>query len=407
MNTTNEHYAQLLGLTAPWAVSRVHLNVEQLRLDIFVDYEQATGICPECGEPSRVYDRSPVRVWRHLDTMQFQTYLHCESPRCECARHGVRTLSLPWAGKYSRFTLLFEAFAVSVLLGSRSILDAGKLLRLNWHQLHSIMKRAVERGLQRREQEEIPWIGVDEKSFKRGHSYVSVLNDLERGRVLEVTEGRDTKAANQLMEKALDPWQREMVCAGAIDMHPPYIEAIRHHLPNADVVHDKFHIAKHLNEAVDRTRQSEHRHLLRNRDQRLKGTRFLWLKGMESLSDEAHEQLNSLVKMDFKVAKAWYIKELFRHFWTQRDAQYALRFFERWYKEACETGIREVQRVARMLKKHLANILTYFDSYITNALSEGFNSKIQLIKANARGFRNFENYRISILFFCGNLAMLP
>ena len=198
-----------------------------------------------------------------------------------------------------------------------------------------------------------------------------------------------------------------MVCAGAIDMHPPYINAIRRYLPNADIVHDKFHIAKHLNEAVDRTRRSEHRKMMRDQDQRLKGTRFLWLKGMEHLSDEAYAQLDSLTKTDFKVAKAWYIKELFRHFWTRRDAQYALRFFEHWYKEAYETGIKEVQRVARMLKKHLANILTYFDSYITNALSEGFNSKIQLIKTNARGFRNFENYRISILFFCGKLAMIP
>lgn len=407
MNTTNKHYAQLLGLVAPWVVSRVHLNVEQLRLDIFVEHDQFTGVCPECGETCRVYDRSPQRVWRHLDTMQFETYLHCDPPRCECAQHGVKTMSMPWTEKYSRFTQLFEAFAISVLEGSRSIQDAGKLLRLNWHQLHSIMKRAVERGLQRREREEIAWIGLDEKSFKSGYSYVSVLNDLENARVLEVTEGRDTQAVNELMEKALDPWQREMVCGGAIDMHPPYIDAIRRYLPNADIVHDKFHIAKHLNEAVDRTRRNEHRKMLRDQDQRLKGTRFLWLKGMEHLSDEAYAQLDSLTKTDFKVAKAWYIKELFRHFWTRRDAQYALRFFEHWYKEAYETGIREVQRVARMLKKHLANILTYFDSYITNALSEGFNSKIQLIKTNARGFRNFENYRISILFFCGKLAMIP
>ena len=161
MNTTNIHYAQLLGLVAPWVVSRVHLNVEQLRLDIFVEYDQHTGICPECGETCRVYDRSPQRVWRHLDTMQFETYLHCDPPRCECAQHGVKTMSMPWTEKYSRFTQLFEAFAISVLEGSRSIQDAGKLLRLNWHQLHSIMKRAVERGLQRREREEIAWIGLD------------------------------------------------------------------------------------------------------------------------------------------------------------------------------------------------------------------------------------------------------
>jgi len=119
------------------------------------------------------------------------------------------------------------------------------------------------------------------------------------------------------------------------------------------------------------------------------------------------KRVESLAKAELGVAKAWYIKELFRHFWTRRDANFARSFFDRWYKEAYETGLPEIRKVARMLKKHLGNILTYFESYITNAASEGLNSKIQAIKANARGFRNFENYRISILFFCGKLELSP
>jgi len=124
--------------------------------------------------------------------------------------------------------------------------------------------------------------------------------------------------------------------------------------------------------------------------------------GIESLA-----QVEALAKTELGVAKAWYTKELFRHFWTRRDAEFARTFFERWYKEALGTGLPEIRKVAQMLKKHLDNILTYFNSYITNAASEGINSKIQALKANARGFRNFENYRTTILFFCGKLELSP
>lgn len=407
MDATEEHYARLLGLESPWKVTRVKLSVEKMRVDIFIEYGELTGLCPECGEACRVYDRSPSRTWRHLDTMQFGTYLHCEPPRAECERHGIKTMRLPWAGKHSRFTQLFEVFAIKVVLASRSLKDAGDLLGLGWHSLHSIMKRAVERGLERRGREDIAWIGMDEKSFRKGHDYISLLNDLEEVRVLDVVEGREGDAADKLILKSLDEGQREMVCGVAIDMSAPFIKAIRSHLPNADIVHDRFHVAKHLNEAVDKTRRKEHRNLLKQKDDRLKGTKFAWLKGMEHLSDESLAQVESLAKAELDVAKAWYIKELFRHFWTRRDVAFARSFFERWYKKAFDTGLPEIRKVARMLKKHLENILTYFECYITNAASEGLNSKIQAIKANARGFRNFENYRVSILFFCGKLELSP
>jgi transposase len=407
MNATEEHYSKLLGLAPPWVVTRVKLNVEALRVDIFVEYGHTSGTCSDCGTDCRVYDRSPGRVWRHLDTMQFETFLHCDPPRTECARHGVKTMPLPWAGKHSRFTQLFEAFAIEVILASRSLQDASRLLRLSWYQLHSIMKRAVERGLERRGHDEIPWIGMDEKSFRKGHAYISVMNDLEHVRVLDVVEGREGTAANDLIAKALDEGQREMVCGVAIDMSAPYISAIHRHLPHADIVHDKFHIAKHLNEAVDKTRRKEHRKLLKDKDERLKGTKYSWLKGMEHLSDEARAQVEDLAKAELGVAKAWYIKEMFRHFWTRRDANFARSYFERWYNEAFNTGLPEIRKVARMLKKHLENILTYFECYITNAASEGLNSKIQAIKANARGFRSFENYRVCILFLCGKLELSP
>jgi transposase len=407
MAQTAHHYAQLLGLPAPWEVTKVNLHLDELRVDIEVSYASQSGCCPECGKLCKVYDSSPVRRWRHLDTMQFDTYLHSQSPRVRCDQHGVKTLALPWAAKHSGFTQMFEAFAIQVLQASRSTQAAADLLGLNWHQIHGIMERAVERGLTRREPEEIPWLGMDEKSFRSGHNYISVLNDLENSRVLEVVEGREGNAANELITNALDAKQREMVCGVCIDMSAPYISAIREHFPHADIVHDKFHISQHLGNAVDKTRRTEHAKLQKQGDETLTKTKYLWLKGLEHLSDEALSELKRLSRCELEVAKAWHLKELFRHFWTRRDKGYAERYFEYWEQEVARSGIKEMKKVALMLRKHLSNILTYFDSHLTNAFSEGINSKIQALKANARGFRNFKNYRTRILFFCGKLALSP
>lgn len=407
MDFTSDHYAQLLGLVSPWKVTSVDLDIEALRVDIRVVYESETGNCPECGKACKIYDQSAERSWRHLDTMQFTTYLHSKSPRVKCEEHGVKTIILPWATKHSGFTLLFEAFAIRVLQASRTTQAAGDLLGINWHQMQGIMERAVERGMARREPEEIPWIGMDEKSFLSGHNYISVINDIENSRVLEVVEGREGKAASELITSALDEKQREMVCGVCVDMSAPYINAIEEHFPHADIVHDKFHISQHLGNAVDKTRRSEHAKLQKQGDNTLTKTKYLWLKGMESLSDEALNQVKMLGRYQLEVSKAWYLKELFKHFWNRRDKAYAQRYYDYWEQQVVSSGIEEMKKVARMLRKHLDNILTYFDSYITNAFSEGINSKIQAIKANARGFRNFKNYRIRILFFCGKLSMLP
>jgi transposase len=407
MTFTEEHYEKLLGFGSPWSVIKVELNEENLKIDVYIDNVAEQLPCPECGKKCRVYDRAGMRTWRHLDTMQCTTLLHSSVPRITCKEHGVKTVTVPWSEKHSRFTLSFESYAIKVLKASRSTEEARKLLKVNWHPLHSIMKRSVARGLNRREETEISWIGMDEKSFRSGHDYISLMTDVEESKVLDVVEGRDSEVAEKLIHKSLTEEQQAMVCGVAIDMSAPFKSAITKLLPHADIVHDKFHISKHLNDAVDKTRRKEHRQMQKKNDHGLKGTKFIWLKGMEHLSDEALAQLEELKALDLNVSKAWHLKEMFRHFWNRRDKQFAQSFFEFWHKLAFESGLPEIQKVARMLKKNLSNILTYFDCYITNAVTEGINSKIQTIKANARGYRNFENYRISILFYCGKLNLLP
>ena len=398
----------MLGLGDNWKVSSVDLDITGKEVHISVEYLQEEACCSECTEQGKIYDYSPTRRWKHLDTMQFSTVIEAKTPRVDCSRCGkVKSAQLPWAGKHSHFTLQFEAFAIQVLEVSKSIADARKLLGLTWNQTQTIMKRAVERGLLRRNDEEIPWLGMDEKSFRKGHHYISVLNDLEEGRVIEVAEGRSSDVAETLLTKGLSEHQREMVCGVSIDMSAPYIKAIKKLLPHADIVHDKFHISQHLTKAVDLTRRREHKQLMKEGDERLKGTKYQWLKSETGLSEEELQAIKNASSKELEVSKAYYLKELFSYFWKKYDQKSALSFLVYWVKEAIEIGNKEMLKVAKMLRKHLENILTYFDCFITNAVSEGLNSKIQSLKANARGFRSFKNYRTTILFFCGKLKLSP
>lgn len=407
MEALEEHYGKLLGLQSPWAVDSVDLSTKELRVEIEVVYRGEAGPCPVCGTACAIYDHQARRTWRHLDTMQFETLLSSRTPRVHCPEHGVLNLAVPWAAKHARFTLLFEAFAVRLLQAARSVEEARKLLRLSWHQVDDIKSRAVARGLRRREAAEIPWIGMDEKSFRHGQSYVSLVNDLEGGRVLDVAEGRGEEAARRLLKVGLSPQQRDMVCGVALDMSGPFIQAAEDLLPHADIVHDRFHVSQHLNAAVDQVRRQEHRRLLKDQDRRLTGTKYLWLRGPGRRQPEDAAGFEELARSELHVAKAWRVKELFRHFWTRADAVFAERFFQRWFQDAMKTALAPVRRVAQMLRQNLCRLLTYFDSFITNAVSEGLNSKIQTVKSNARGFRSFQNYRTSILFYCGKLDLLP
>jgi len=404
---TEEHYEQLLGLRSPWSVTKVDLNMQKLRVDIYVEHVGQTDTCPECGASCRIYDEAAERTWRHLDTMQFETLLHAKTPRVECREHGVKTVAVPWAGKHARFTLLFEGFAISVLQAARSVEDARKLLKLNWHQVETIKKRAVERGLSRRKKRLIPYIGLDEKSFGKGMSFVTTCCDLEGGRVLDVAENRDEQSAKKLLNKALSKPQQSGVFAAAMDMWPAYRNAVNEVMPFTEIVHDRFHVSKHLNEAVDQVRRQENRQMIRNGENGLKGTRYWWLKNEPVLTEDAAARFEELKKTGLKVARAWEIKELFRHFWNCPNVKQARVFFEKWYARAINCGLTPVKKVAKMIKKHIENLLSFLVWKISNGVVEGLNSKIQTVKSNARGYRSFESYRIAILFHCGKLELLP
>lgn len=311
---------------------------------------------------------------------------------------------MPWAERYSRVTLLMEAFVVKLLQVCPTTKGVCEFTRLAWSTVNDIMVSAVARGMLRRAEEDIPYLGLDEKSSERGHRYVSILTDIERSRVLDLVPERRLAAAISLLD-TLSPAQRAEVLAVAMDMWPAFMSAAHACIPHADIVHDRFHVSKYLGDAVDAVRRQEHRSLTQAGHSPLTGSKYAWLRRYPDGRSAEAVAFRDLNQLNLKTSRAWRIKETFSQFWVYHYTGAAKRFFDAWSSNAMRSRLEPIKKVVKMLRRHEAGLLNYSRHRISNACAEGFNSAIQLIKANARGFRSFANYRARILFHCGKLDM--
>jgi transposase len=403
-----ELYATILGVAVPWTVERVDVDLEGNAVHVWLQREEGAAVeCPECRTAQTIYDHRE-REWRHLDTCQLETRLHARVPRVDCPMHGVRQIHVPWATPGSQFTMLFERLVID-WLQSAATSAVARRLAVSWDEAWGIMRRAVARGLGRRGELALTHVGVDEKSFQRHHEYVTVVTDLTTPRVLYVADDRKRESLEGFWALGLTDAQRAQIAGVAMDMWEPYVQATLARIPDAaqKIVFDKFHVAKHLNEGVDRVRRAEHRALHAHGDARLTGTKYSWLRHPDAFDAAAWRDFHALRTSDLKVARAWALKEMVMRLWDYRYVGAARTFFRRGYFWATHSRLAPMIEKARMLHKRLPNLLTYLTHRITNATSEGLNAKIQWIKYTARGFRNRENFKTAIYFHCGALDLYP
>ncbi len=378
-------------------MSAVAFRPETSSVEIRVEYVGALA-CPVCGATCPLYDHSEERRWRHLDTMKYATFVISRVPRSKCPDHGVKQIPVPWAGVKSRFTFDFEEFTIFALQLTKSQTRTARLLGLSFHQVHDIMHRAVKRGLARREVGIVSHIGVDEKSFQR-RDFGTILCDLEGKRVLEVERGRKEESAVKAFESLPKPGYVKTIC---LDMSPAYKNAASYGLGGADLIHDRFHVAALLSEAVDETRRAE----VKKRPE-LKDSRFVWLKNPENLTDKQKVSFESLVGAELKTAEAYALKQVFRSFFSQESVEAAKEFFAKWYDDVQRRDLPKMKKVAHTLAANLQGLLNAVKWKLTNAYAESINASIQEVKTVARGFRQFENFRTAILFFLGKLELNP
>lgn len=400
-------YAQILGIKSPWQVSEVDLNVP--KGEVTVRVEQKDGVrscCPNCGKESPGYD-TRTRRWRHLDTCQYKTILVADVPRVKCEKHGVVTVSVPWAEPNSGFTAMFEALVID-WLKEASTLGVSRLMGLSWNAIDGIMQRAVERGLSRREEMHMTQIGVDETAFRKRHDYVTIVSDQEAGTVLHVGDDRKKQGLKDWYS-SLNEEQRGAIESISMDMWPAFIHATLESIPDAEdkIAFDKFHVAKYLGEAVDKVRRQEHKVLMSEGYEDLKGSKYDWLYNPENMTRKHKMRFKMLRESTLKTARAWAIKEMAMSLWHYVSKNWARKGWEQWLSWAVRSRLKPIRDVARIIKEHLWGILNAIVLKVSNGPAEGLNSRIKTIKVRSRGFRNKKRFANAIYFHLGGLDLYP
>ena len=399
-------YQQILGSTEPWHVESVRLDPAQQVIEVQMALKETNWACPDCRKRMQIHD-CETRRWRHLDSCQFQTILVAKVPRVRCSEHGSQTVQVPWAEKHGRFTALFERLAIDVLK-EMSIEGARKLLRLSWAEAAGIKDRAVARGLARREAEVWPHLCVDEKAVGRGQDYLTVVSrrSPDGVKVVWLGDGNSKESLDAFWPSLTDA-QRQGVEAVSMDMWKAFASSTRQHVPHAEIIYDFFHLVRHVNRAVNLVRQKESARLHLADHNPLKGTRQLWLYGMENVPEKARESFKRLWNSNLKTARAWHLKEVFRTFTANQTPEEGRLFLRQWIARALRSRLDPMRRVARMVRSHLEGIVAYCRHLYNNACAEGLNSLIQFVVAKARGFRNRQRLKMDLFFHFGGLNLYP
>lgn len=404
-----ELYHRLLGLQPPWEVKGVRLELEKQEIEVEVVCADQVWGCPVCRKRAHIHSHERRR-WRHLDSCQCKTYVVADVPRVRCEEHGTVTVQVPWAEKRSRFTLQMECLAIQILLRT-SIKSACQLLRVSWAEADGIKQRAVKRGLARKKPQVIRRFCVDEKGIGRGYRFLTVVlnaDDPAGAKIEYIGEDRTRKSLEAYWQ-GLKPEQLAGIEAVAMDLWKPYAEATKTWVPGSEhkIVHDPFHLLRHMNEAVDTVRKLDHSVFAWMPRWGRLNFRQMWLYGFENLPEKYRKPFDYLRDRMKRTARAWELKELLREFFRLTDVESAQAFFNRWYSKAIRSRLAPVKYVAKMLRKHLANVMTFFKHRLTTAPSEGTNSILAGIIKKACGYRNRERFKTDAFFHAGGLNLYP
>jgi transposase len=401
MNST-QIFEMALGLQKPWYVKEIKMGLAegkiQGQIDIYLDFGKGFKFKDKTGNAQKIHD-TVERSWQHLNFFQHTCYLHARVPRIVNSEDKVVNVEVPWARPGSGFTLLFEAFSMLLIESEMPVNKAADVMGVYAQRLWTIFNHWISKAFHADDPSGTEIIGIDETSTKKGHHYVTVAVDMEQRRVIYATPGKGaeciTKLKDHLEEKGAPKEQIKQAC---IDMSPAFISGIMDNFPNAEITFDKFHTVKIINEAMDKVRKLE-----RVEFEMLKGHKYTFLKRDKDLNEKGKEAKYAILNLYPVMADAYRLKEMFNEFWDFKTIEEAGGFLAYWCDLVKESGIQPFKKAANTLLAHWTGIVNYAKSRITNGILEGINSKIQLAKKRARGYRNINNFINMIYFIAGKL----
>jgi transposase len=360
------------------------------------------GVCRQrCRE---VHGVRKEREWRDLSMRKLPLKLRYRPRRVVCPRCGVRVEDFPWAEPWARVTTAL-ANAVAVLARELSWKGTARQYGLNWKSVATIVKRAVQYGLRNRARPPVHVIGIDEVSRRKGQVYLTVVYDLERRVLLWVGEERTEEAVKKFFTEEMGRRRCRTLQVVCMDMWAAYANLVRKHAPNAQILFDRFHIVKHLHEAVDAVRRDLWRQLGFKQRANFKGTRWLLLKNPWNLNQDQKERLSTLVRWNTPLVRAWYLKEAFQLFWGYKQPWRAEQYLRKWMTSAMRSKLEPFKKFVRMLRPHLDGVLAWTKTRLSNGAVEGMNNKIKSISHRSFGFRTAENFIAAIYHCCARLPL--
>ena len=394
-----------LRLEDPWYIIGAEFNEEELAIHIHVGVDKTAALCcPVCGAPTKRYGYElKERVWRHADCLFYPCYVHCKRPRVLCDKCGTVQVNAPFECKNSRFTLLFEGYAM-LLLQDVPRARASRLLRCDEKSLAAILTYWVHDAVNRMDLSDTCSIAMDETSFRHGHKYVTIAIDVVRHRVFDVEPGRDKTAVKNVGEKLeRNGGNTKSVNSVTSDMSASYLSAVREVFPNAKQTIDKFHVKQVLLKALDAVRKDEQKESGRKKDLFLRRKLFMVPQGR--MTDKQRTMVAELSKQYKKTGRAFRIVQSLDDFYASTsmvEAQERLDKLCSWMRRC---RLKPMKDAALTLRNHSKEILNYFHTRLTNAICEGINAMIQAAKRKTRGFHTFEGYAAMIYLVAGKLKI--
>jgi transposase len=360
--------------------------------------------CGRCGLPGKYRDTRPERMFKHVPLWGIPVTLHYSPRRVYCQHcDGIYVESIAWAAGKRRLT---NAFACYLATWARLLpwLEVARLFRCSWGTVAASVDFVVKYGLENRDLSGITHMGIDEISRRKGHKYLTNVYDLKTKRLIWSGKGRTEETLREFFDFFGENRAKQLqgICC---DMWVPYLNVIEDRAPNAVLVFDKFHIVRHLMNAVDQVRRDEIREKGKEHKELVKRTRYLWLKNPWNLKDDQKARLSALEKLNLKINRAYLLKEAFRDFWSYTKPAWATKYLQQWFWWATHSRLKPMRDFAWLVRGHEENILSYFHLPIDNGSVEGLNNKAKVVSHRAYGFRSAKNYILNLYHCMADLPM--
>ena len=360
---------------------------EEDRMIINQKKKGKTGTCPVCKKKRRKVIEVRERTIRDENISRKKCFILLKTYRilCKGCYRGMEKLDFILPGE--RFT---ERFAKHIyeLCEKMTLKDAAKECMINWRTAKRIDKKKLKEKFKDLKGIAPTRIGVDEIAQEKGHKYLTIVRDLDKG-VIWVGIKRRKETLDEFFNE-LGKRKCKNISVAVIDMWDPYIKSIKENT-KADIVFDRFHISKKIKEFSKA-----------NKEERIemKHKRFLLLYRNKNLDKEQEKDLNELMEQNKKLYKAYLLKEQALNIFERKQRNVALRKLENWKKNVHQSKIKEFAKLLKTLEHYWYGIENYFTHHVTNGASEGYNNKINIIKRRAYGFRDIEYFKLKILQSC-------